>query len=264
MPALLLVTDERGAFGAGVPGRRRNVRVPDPWVRILRASAATRSKHPPYQLRPPKAHERSAHVARVRRRRHPHSSITRRSAGIAARHFASSPVPAHDAGRGHRRGLDGPSMPKPHLKDANVFLNPPRCSRGRVGWGSARRRAPREAGGSLRSALDELERDQHGELADQLEATEPAESGRPGRIPTDGKPQSGAPDHPAAAQRRPTRSDNSDKRQATTATSDKRQQRQAASDKSDKRQQPPRRQASSHNALERHKLHRHPPAEVRR
>ena len=54
--------------------------------------------------------------------------------------FASSPLNRVSAGRGHRRGLDGPTMPKQHLKIANVFLHPHRCPRGRVGRGLFRRR----------------------------------------------------------------------------------------------------------------------------
>jgi hypothetical protein len=55
------------------------------------------------------------------------------------RSFASGPVPGHCAGRGHRRGLDGPSMPKPQQKIAVSSLNTPRCWRGRVGRGLDRR-----------------------------------------------------------------------------------------------------------------------------
>ena len=35
--------------------------------------------------------------------------------------FASSPAPGVNAGRGHRRGLDGPTMPKPLLKIRMFF-----------------------------------------------------------------------------------------------------------------------------------------------
>jgi len=57
----------------------------------------------------------------------------------AGRSFASSPVARLDAGRGHRRGLDGPSMPKLHSNMAMSFFNTPRCWRGRVGRGLDRR-----------------------------------------------------------------------------------------------------------------------------
>ena len=54
--------------------------------------------------------------------------------------FASSPAPSVSAGRGHRRGLDGPTMPKPTIKITNVFLHPPGRWRGEVGGGLFRRR----------------------------------------------------------------------------------------------------------------------------
>ena len=71
---------------------------------------------------------------------------------------ASSPPPRKSAGRGHRRGLDGPSMPKPLSKNANVFLQQVTRRRGRVGWGFDRRRDRRDAGGSPRSANHVVER----------------------------------------------------------------------------------------------------------
>ena len=59
-------------------------------------------------------------------------------------------------------GIDAASMARrcqnPQPKKANVFLHPPSRRRGRVGRGSDRRRARRDAGGSPRSALDEVER----------------------------------------------------------------------------------------------------------
>ena len=72
--------------------------------------------------------------------------------------FASSPAPRQSDGRGHRRGLDGPSMPKPLTKRANVFLHRLARRRGRVGWGFDRRRDRRDAGGSLRPANHHIER----------------------------------------------------------------------------------------------------------
>jgi hypothetical protein len=39
----------------------------------------------------------------------------------AGQTFASGPLPGHPAGRGHRRGLDGPSMPKASIKSDESF-----------------------------------------------------------------------------------------------------------------------------------------------
>src|SRR5471032_1045397 len=70
--------------------------------------------------------------------------------------------------------------------------------------------------------------------AEDIDVGEPAESGRPGRIPTHGKPESRVPAQPPARApaARAKRQATSDKRQATSdkrqATSDK---RQATSDK---------------------------------
>ncbi len=55
-------------------------------------------------------------------------------------HFASSPASSLGDGRGHRRGLDGPPMPKPspktvHLSPANAERRP--AMRGPVGSGEA-------------------------------------------------------------------------------------------------------------------------------
>jgi hypothetical protein len=60
-------------------------------------------------------------------------------------------------------GIDAASMARrcqePSQKTANVFLHQLTRWRGRVGRGSDRRRARRDAGGSPRSALDDVERD---------------------------------------------------------------------------------------------------------
>jgi len=60
--------------------------------------------------------------------------------------FASGPVPCTRAGRGHRRGLDGPSMPTPLKKSRKVFLHPPGWWRGEVGGGLFCRRDRRDEG----------------------------------------------------------------------------------------------------------------------
>jgi len=54
----------------------------------------------------------------------------------ADRSFASSPPPCQCAGRGHRRGLDGPSMPKPLLKQPCLLSTHPGA--GAAGWAGAR------------------------------------------------------------------------------------------------------------------------------
>ena len=49
--------------------------------------------------------------------------------------FASSPVPHVGAGRGHRRGLDGPSMPKQSLNNRECFYPPAQVSPRQGGQG---------------------------------------------------------------------------------------------------------------------------------
>ena len=103
-------------------------------------------------------------------------------------------------------------------------------SRERVGRGSDRRRVRRDAGGSSRSALETVKRDQDGERVVQPETTEPAESGRPGRIPTHGEPESGAPARPVAR---------------VTPARAKRPQRQRRQRRQRRQQRPERRQRTA-------------------
>ena len=88
------------------------------------------------------------------------SSVTRRRAGAMACDSRQARRPA----RALAAGIDAASMARrcqePLQKMANVFLHPLTRWRGRVGRGSDRRRARRDAGGSPRSALEELERGQ--------------------------------------------------------------------------------------------------------
>jgi hypothetical protein len=86
----------------------------------------------------------------------------------ADRPFASGPVPCRFAGRGHRRGLDGPSMPKTLFKNGGGFSQHGEvlARQGGLGLGSqarpARRgpspaRAPRCRARPARSARSEVD-----------------------------------------------------------------------------------------------------------
>jgi len=77
------------------------------------------------------------------RRRFVEHEKERRLAGPS---FASSPLPSDRAGRGHRRALDGPSMPPPLQESRCIFVSPPRRHPASRDWpapaaGRVRRRA---------------------------------------------------------------------------------------------------------------------------
>lgn len=73
---------------------------------------------------------------------------------------------------------------------------------------------------AVRARASSLVSGQHGERAMHLGATEPAESGRPGRIATHGKPESGPLPTLSQVQRRPARSDTTPSPNAAQARSD--------------------------------------------
>jgi|GEM_PF-2531883 len=131
--------------------------------------------------------------------------------------FASDPLPRQNAGRGHRRGLDGPSMPKPLPKTANVFSHLPTRPSGRVGWGFDRRRDRRDAGGSHRSANHVIERGPTASARKKSKLRNPlnpaVQAGFRRTASRRAEPQPGLP----LASRPHARSVSSDKRQATSA-----------------------------------------------
>jgi len=89
----------RDAFGVTL--RSSTLRDP-PRVRRLFAASTALSKCPRCPSPAATQSPRIVHHEKERRHRDPM--------------FASSPAPRRSVGRGHRRGLDGPSMPRPHLK----------------------------------------------------------------------------------------------------------------------------------------------------
>ena len=75
-----------------------------------------------------------------RRQRRRRLRRTRFGAWPTGPQFASGPAPCTGAGRGHRRGLDGPTMPGPHIKRRSPYLSqPPGRAGGAVGACLARR-----------------------------------------------------------------------------------------------------------------------------
>ena len=112
--------------------------------------------------------------------------------------FASSPAPPPER---WPRASTRPRWPvdakAPH-KTANVFIHWLTRRRGRVGWGFDRRRDRRDAGGSLRSANHHIERVTLASARTKSKPRNPLNPRRPGRIPTHGKPESGAPARPVA------------------------------------------------------------------
>jgi hypothetical protein len=87
----------------------------------------------------------------------PRSSVTRRSAGTAARCSRQTRCPA----RTPAAGIDAASMARrcqSPLRNRECFLHLLTSRRGRVGWGFDRRRDRRDAGGSPRSANHLIER----------------------------------------------------------------------------------------------------------
>ena len=99
---------------------------------------------------------------------------------MPARRFASGPVTCEAAGRGHRRGLDGPSMPKP-LKWSECFSAPTWVSPAtRWMWdrcaGSPGRRGALVARGHVSG------RPATPALTGAHLTERPSEAGRPGRV----------------------------------------------------------------------------------
>jgi len=112
--------------------------------------------------------------------------------------FASGPLPDVDAGRGHRRGLDGPTMPKPFQRIRVVFLSTYRRCRDRVGRGSDRRQTGATRAEAPGPPAMPIERGPVASSRRSSKPQSPRNPRRPGRIPTHGKPESGAPAHPVA------------------------------------------------------------------
>jgi len=101
---------------------------------------------------------RGTHRRRRRRRFVEHEKARRRTGPS----FASSPLAGHPAGRGHRRALDGPSMPR-SLQNSRRLLSPRQAATPRVATDRPPPRAvcgaeQRRAGGGARSALRDLTR----------------------------------------------------------------------------------------------------------
>ena len=110
--------------------------------------------------------------------------------------FASSPALDVDAGRGHRRGLDGPTMPKQSLKMESVFLHPPRWWRGEVGGGLFRRRLRHVLG--IGGTYTKAPGAACSRCADESQPNAQGNRGRPGPISDGRTPEKQAPAHLAA------------------------------------------------------------------
>ena len=146
--------DARGRPPGGAPGLTRTSGQP--------AGVPSRDRRgtPPsasWRWRPPRSRPRISEAQAPQRRRRCGSSVTKRSAGISIRMFASSPVPGATVGRGHRRGLDGPSTPLPQQRTSRVSSEVERQQAmrraGRVGGlfaAKLRRRRPQADGGHER------------------------------------------------------------------------------------------------------------------
>ena len=183
-PSLLLVIDEARRL-------RRRAAWPDARSRLrLKAPCKIQNLTP--------THRSNAGTGKRGRRRRPpvdHEKERRRVGPM----FASSPAPRQSVGRGHRRGLDGPTMPKSLLKNGECFSPPAKLlvAVGRAGvcaaWETGATRALAACDQGVRTPARPRCADRFG--------WKPAEFGRSGRIPTHGDPAEQTTARPAARMR---------------------------------------------------------------